>query len=250
MSVEDVFWELHDGLPRQGPGSDATTRWLLNAVGTLPRRPRVLDIGCGPGRASVLLAREAGADVTAVDTHAPFLDELVEAAQAAGVADRISTATSPMEDLPFADGSFDLVWAEGSVYIMGFDRALRAWRRLLAPGAALVVTECGWTTTAPAEAARAFWSQQYPGIRTTGENVQAATELGYTVAATWLLPESDWWTEYYDVLAARVAALDAADPDAAAPDAAEAVAMTRAELDVRREHGSDYGYTGYVLRPR
>ncbi|MCI2423360.1 methyltransferase domain-containing protein [Saccharopolyspora sp. K220] len=245
MSVEEVFWKLHDRLPRQGPGSDATTRWLLGAVGELPERPRVLDIGCGPGRASLLLAREAGAEVTAADTHAQFLDELAEAARAAGVARRITTTTSSMEDLPFADRSFDLVWAEGSVYLMGFDRALRAWKRLLAPGATLVVTECEWTTPAPAEVARAFWAQKYPAMRTTGQNVQSAMELGYTVAATWLLPESDWWAEYYDVLTERVAALDSSDPAAS-----EAIEMTRAEIEMRRDHSSDYGYTGYVLRPR
>lgn len=245
MSVEDAFLALHDRLPRQGPGSDATTRWLLDAVGDVPRSPRVLDIGCGPGRASLLLARDTGADVTAVDTYAPFLDELTEAARAADVAERITTATSSMEDLPFADRSFDLVWAEGSAYIMGFDRALRVWKRLLAPGGTLVVTECEWTTPTPTEPARAFWAQTYTGMRTTGQNVQSAMALGYTVTATWLLPESDWWVEYYDLLGERIAALDASDPSTV-----EAIEMTRAEMQMRRDHGSDYGYTGYVLRPR
>lgn len=55
-----AFMELHHGLPRQSPGSDATTRHLLSLCGPLPERPRVLDLGCGPGRSALLLAAEAG----------------------------------------------------------------------------------------------------------------------------------------------------------------------------------------------
>ncbi|WP_203678850.1 SAM-dependent methyltransferase, partial [Streptomyces microflavus] len=71
-----AFFALHQDLPRQGPGSDATTRRLLEMAGPLPEHPRVLDAGCGPGRSALLLAEEAGAHVTAVDLHQPFLDGL------------------------------------------------------------------------------------------------------------------------------------------------------------------------------
>lgn len=58
--LHDAFFALHHGLPRQGPGSDTTTRHLLSLAGPLPERPRVLDLGCGPGRSALLLAAEAG----------------------------------------------------------------------------------------------------------------------------------------------------------------------------------------------
>ncbi len=67
-----AFFALHHGLPRQGPGSDATTRRLLALAGPLPPRPRVLHIGCGPGRSSLVSAEEAAAEVTAVDLHQPY----------------------------------------------------------------------------------------------------------------------------------------------------------------------------------
>lgn len=115
-SRTEAFFTLHHRLPRQSPGSDATTRRLLAAAGPLPDRPRVLDLGCGPGRAALLLAAEARAEVTAVDLHQPFLDELREAAGARGPGDRIRTVRADMGDLTgpeFPAGSFDLVWAEG-----------------------------------------------------------------------------------------------------------------------------------------
>lgn len=238
----DAFFSLHHGLPRQGPGSDTTTRRLLSFAGPLPSRPRALDLGCGPGRVSLLLAAEAGAHVTAVDLHEPFLDELRRGAAARGLSGSISTETADMAELPYPDGSFDLVWAESSVYSIGFDNGLARWRRLLAPGGTLVVTECEWTTADPGAEARAFWDEQYP-LRTTGENSAAAVAAGYTVLEVYRQPESDW-DEYYGPLGERA---DAADPRS--PGMARALALTRAEIAMRREHGTEYGYTGYVLRP-
>ncbi|MFB7916869.1 GNAT family N-acetyltransferase [Streptomyces sp. NPDC056061] len=238
-----AFFSLHHGLPRQSPGSDATTRGLLEFTGPLPRRPRVLDLGCGPGRASLLLAAEAGAEVTAVDLHEPFLEELREAARARGLDDRIRTVRRDMADLSdFPDGSFDLVWAEGSAYLIGFDTALRDWKRLLAPGGSLVVSDCVWTTDAPTAGARAFWERE-GSLRPAAANSAAAVAAGYHVLGMRVQPDSDW-DEYYVPLAARVEAADVS-----ARGMAWAVAATREELAVRRDHGTEYGYACHVLRP-
>ncbi|MES9589889.1 bifunctional class I SAM-dependent methyltransferase/N-acetyltransferase [Streptomyces sp. NPDC094045] len=241
----EAFFSLHHGLPRQSPGSDATVRRLLEFAGPLPRRPRVLDLGCGPGRATLLLAAEAGAEVTAVDLHQPFLDELRAEADARGLGDRVRTVRADMAELSgpdFPDGSFDLVWAEGSAYLIGFDTALRDWKRLLAPGGSLVVTECAWTTDAPTAEARAFWEQE-TSMRPVAANTEAAVAAGYHALGVLVQPDSDW-DAYYVPLAEHVAGADAS-----APGMAWALAATREELAMRRDHGTEYGYAGYVLRP-
>lgn len=243
-SLTETFFALHHRLPRQSPGSDATTRRLLSLAGQLPSRPRVIDLGCGPGRSALLLASEAGARVTAVDLHELFLTELDEAAAARALTGQVTTVRADMGELPYTDGSFDLVWAEGSAYVIGFDRALREWRRLLAPRGALVLTECEWTTDTPSAGARAFWDPQYP-LRSTAENRAAAEAAGYTVLGVHHQPPSDW-AEYYEPLAERVGPGVSGLPDT--PGAAEALASVRREIAVWREHGADYGYTGYVLR--
>lgn len=242
----EAFLTLHGGLPRQAPGSDASTRHLLSLCGPLPERPRVLDLGCGPGRSALLLAAEAGghgAEVTAVDLHEGFLDELRTAAAARGLADRVRTVRADIGALPFEDGSFDLVWAEGSAYVIGFDAALARWKRLLAPGGTLVLTECEWTVAEPSAGARAFWDPQC-ALRTTARDLAAAQAAGYRVLGVHRLPDSDW-DEYYGPLAERIRTR----PGGGSPAGEAALAATRAKLDARARHGHEYGYTGYVLRP-
>ncbi|MGW4202512.1 GNAT family N-acetyltransferase [Streptomyces sp. NPDC004726] len=241
--VTDAFFALHHDLPRQGPGSDATTRRLLETAGPLPERPRVLDAGCGPGRSTLLLAEEAGAHVTAVDLHQPFLDGLAAEAARRGLGDRVTVVNCSMDRLPVPDHSFDVIWAEGSVYTVGFDVALRAWHRLLAPGGVLVVTEIEWTVPSPAAPARAYWDAIYP-LRSHAANTAAAQAAGYRLGAHWTLPESDWWDEYYTPLTQRMAR---ADPRR--PGMPEALAAHRTEIDMRRAHGSDYNYAAYLLHP-
>ena len=243
-TAADVFRALHRDLPREGVGSDRTTRELLDLAGPLPVRPRTVDVGCGPGRAALVLAG-SGARVLAVDLHEPFLRRVRDAAEARGLGRAVLPVRASMRALPCADGGVDVVWCEGAAYLMGVDAALRAWRRLLAPGGVLVLTDAVWTTDEPAEATRAFWADAYPAMRDEPAIRAAAEAAGYDVVATRLLPESDWWAEYYGPLERRIDAWP--EPDAGT---AAALAAHRAEIDLRRAHPGDYGYLAVVLRRR
>ena len=236
---------LHEGQERQGPGSRATTERLLSLAAPLPERPRVLDLGSGTGAATLVLAGIEGAKVTAVDVYPPFLDQLRAAAETVGVADRVHVRQGSMDALDDIEhGSVDLVWSEGAAYNIGFGQALASWRPLLSPEGVLVVTECGWITDEPSAEAREYWDAAYP-LRSTGENVEQATTAGYTVMATYLLPDGDWLEEYYAPLLDRAEQADPEDPHALA-----AARDLHREHRLYREHGHEYGYVGYVLRPR
>ena len=87
----DVFFEIHNGLPQEAPGSQSSTMRALSLVPSLPARPRILDVGCGPGRQTLILARETGGEITAVDNHQPYLDELLTRAKKQGFDERIAT---------------------------------------------------------------------------------------------------------------------------------------------------------------
>lgn len=121
-----AFLDLNSAdLPRQGPGDPASPRRASAVCGALADQPAVLDIGCcGPGAQTLVLANALPeAHITAIDIHQPYLDEIeTRAAASASVSDRISPVNMPMQDMPFEDASFDLIWAEGSACSVGLCR--------------------------------------------------------------------------------------------------------------------------------
>lgn len=243
--LPDAFWEVHAGLPRQGAGIDAATEKALAMCTELPARPRILDIGCGPGRQSLVLARTSGGHVTAVDLHEPFLDQVREAAAAEGLGDRVTAVRADMRALPFEAASFDVVWSEGAVFIMGVAAALASWRRLLRPGGCLVFSEIVWTgKERPAVVADVLAG--YPAMTDVEGNLRLIAEAGYELVGRFTVPESGWWDEYYAPLEARLPALR--ERYRADAEALAVVESTAQEIDLRRRYASSYDYHFFVAR--
>ncbi|MBV9438360.1 MAG: methyltransferase domain-containing protein [Candidatus Eremiobacteraeota bacterium] len=243
-----LFFELHRDLPREGPGDDDTTLRALSMVErALPDRPAVLDIGCGPGAQTLVLARAIRGTIIAVDKHRPYLDQLSARAKRERLSNRIRTVEASMHALPFAPDSFDLVWSEGAVWIAGFDYGLQEWSRLLRSGGFIVVSELAWVTPTPAPEEREFWSEAYPAMRSHRENVAAAQRLGFEVVGEAAVPHASWFTEYLGPLEGRLDAMQ----ETYAKDAAILAWLTsqRREIDVVRRHRG-FAYMFYVLRRR
>jgi len=248
METPFIF-TMHENLPRQGPGSNACTRKAFSMLTDLPARPEILDIGCGAGMQTVELARICpGCRITATDVHQPYLDQLAGSAASAGVRDRITTVRASMDDLPFPDGSFDVLCAEGSICVIGFREGLASWRRLLRPGGYLCLTEAAWFVEDPSPEAAAFWNDCYPAIKSVAANRAIAEDAGYEVVATFPLPASAWWDDYYTPMIERLA--DLRSKVAGNPEAEALIAFEEREIAVHREHGSEYGYEFFILRKK
>jgi SAM-dependent methyltransferase len=246
MTKSPLFWEIHSGLPREGPGDNVSTRMAFSMVEGLPRAPRILDVGCGPGMQTLELARLSDdASITAVDVHRPFLDELNRRARAAGVANRITAVQASMFDLPFAPGDFDLIWCEGAAYFMGVGQALTAWRPLLADNGHIALTELCWIKADPPAEVVEAWAE-YPDMGTVEQAGAIIAASGYDLVGRFTLPEASWWDDYYTPMQARLAGLDA--KYAGASIDRTALDQARRELDLRRRHGEYYGYVFFVAR--
>ena len=244
--MSEALFRLFETLPRQGPGSDACTCEALRRLPPLPAAPRVLDLGCGAGASTLVLAATLRTRVIAVDMHQPFLDQLRATAQTRGLAPLIEPRCADMRAPGVPPGSVDLLWCEGALYLLGFEQGLRLWRPLLAPGGHLAVTECSWLCAEPPAEAAAFFAAGYPGMAGIAANLERARSAGFDPLDHFTLPPAAWWDEFYAPLQERMAQL--------APDADPALAAviddTRREIDLYRRHGDSYGYVFYLLRGR
>lgn len=247
----NLFFELHHNLPREGPGDNASTVKAFSLIEKegLPPNARLLDIGCGPGMQTLELAKQPALDhITAVDLHEPFLQALQTRTAEAGLQDRITVQKANMRDLPFAPESFDVIWSEGAIYIMGFANGLHQWKPLLKPNGYLVVSEVTWLQDDPAEEARAFWTDAYPAMQTIQANLAEIETAGYRNIAHFTLPESAWWEHYYTPLQAKITALRAQYADN--PDALKQLDEAETEIEIYRRHADSYGYVFYVMQNR
>jgi SAM-dependent methyltransferase len=242
-----AFFDIHDSLPRGGPGSDASTRRAFALIeGLLPASPRILDIGCGPGMQTLELARLSDGPIVAVDNHQPFLDTLAESARAEGLPDRLEIVNASMTDLPFEDESFDLIWCEGAIFIIGFAEGFRQWKRLLKPGGVIAVTEAAWLRPDPPAETRAFWDRCYPVMQDIAGNLRDIRDNGYEILNHFTLPPEDWWDHYYTPMERRIEALR----DKYANDPAGSRVMQEAATEIeafRRSEGS-YSYVFFLAR--
>jgi len=112
--VEDyqLLIDLHKSANRQGPGGDAETEKALSlAMIDRAASLKFADIGCGTGASTLLLARLLKAQITAVDFLQDFLEVLDGRAENLGLSEKITTLFCSMDNLPFGDKEYDVIWS-------------------------------------------------------------------------------------------------------------------------------------------
>ena len=111
------------------------TRLARDAIATVPSG-RALDVGCGPGRLAVILAREApGLTVTGLDISPGMIEVARRRAEAAGLAGRVHFDVGDVAAMPYPDERFDLVVSTFSLHHWKDpQRGLAEIRRVLKPG--------------------------------------------------------------------------------------------------------------------
>jgi ubiquinone/menaquinone biosynthesis C-methylase UbiE len=243
-----IFYEAFSELYRLAPGSDTSTCHALDIVKKYRKPGQVLDIGCGVGAQTFAIAEHSDAFITALDNYQPYLQTLEKQAWKKGLAQRIKPVLGSMFELElaFAPNTFDVIWAEGSAYILGFDQALVAWAPLLKMHGVIAVTEISWLTDAPSSPTKNFWEQAYPRIRSIQKNRDLAKMLGYRYLDHFVLPPTDWTEGYYKPLSARVSVLQ--EKYSGNPDALLILQAIEEEIDFYHAFGDEYGYVFYILQ--
>ena len=233
------FMTVFQGLERWGPSSDADT---LKALATLPTTPtKIMDIGCGKGFSTRLLAKHTQAEIVAVDNEQSALDELDERLTEQGLDARVVLSCASMTDLPFTPESFDCIWSEATAYIMGVEQALTQWRKLLTDSSFMVISDLIWLTDNPSQEAVAFWEGEYPDMQTVEKRLDQMCQASFDVIDHFTLSEQAWH-DYYQPLKARVAEVKASMPNS------NAIADIEREIAIYEGYLGEFGYHMFVLR--
>jgi len=153
-------------------------KYTRKAFRMLPEmdKPRILDIGCGSGVPTMELARMSNGEIIGLDINQELLDVLVRKVKKAGVSDRVKVMKCSIFDMGFANESFDVIWAEGSISVVGFKRGLQEWKRFLKPNGFMMVHHEKGNVT---------------------RKLEQISSCGYELTGYFILNEDTWWAEYF-----------------------------------------------------
>jgi arsenite methyltransferase len=123
------------------PGGERLTRRLAQLAGIAAGR-RVLDVACGSGATSLLLARELDCEVVGVDLGARTVELAADAVRTAGLHARARFLVGDAEALPLPDSGFDVVVSECSLCTFPDKRrALAEMTRVVRPGGMVAIAD-------------------------------------------------------------------------------------------------------------
>lgn len=193
--------------------------YTRGAFATLPpmEAPWILDIGCGSGIPTTELARLSRGRVVGLDKDVRSLGRTRQRVGREGLTGRVGIIRGSLLFLPFRPESFQILWSEGSVKVIGLDRALKEWRCFLSSSGYLVVHESTSLMTSP----------DFP-------------EFGYRLRQRFDIPGEVWMERYYHPLEREL--------EIGPPSLGDDVEELYREIEWMRENPHDLGSTYLVLQ--
>lgn len=242
----EIFFEVFESLPRQGPGDRACAVRALGLCRELPASPAILDLGCGVGGQTLQLAELTSGSILAIDSHAPSIERLRATIVERGLGGRVSAIIGDMAHLGQPSESFDLIWSEGALYNIGLGRALGLCHDLLRRGGYLAFTDAIWRKENPPAELKASFDLDYPTMGWLDDDVAAIKDSGLDLVGHFILPDEAWWGDFYKPMERRISELR--DQYAKDPEALTILDQLAEEPDFHRRYSDFYAYAFLVAR--
>jgi ubiquinone/menaquinone biosynthesis C-methylase UbiE len=202
-------------------------KYTRKAFRMLPKldEPRILDIGCGSGVPTMELVRLCNGKITALDIDQDMLDILSGKVEKAGLSNRVKVVNRSLFDMQLPDGSFDIIWAEGSINIISFKKGLQEWKRFLKPDGFMVVHD------------------EKNNVR---EKLKQISDCGYGLLGYFELDSETWNREYFIPLEKLVDETRAKYPDV--PRVVEILHDARQEIDMFKNNPERSSSVCFVMK--
>ena len=240
----DLCIESHAGLERQGPGSPDVTLKALGFLGNLDEISRVADMGCGTGGQTMVLAQNINGSIAGIDICPVFIDILNDNARKLNLHERVEGIVGSIEELSFQKEELDLIWSEGVIDSIGFEKGLRYWNSFLKKNGYVAVTCPSWLDDSCPDEVGRFWTDAGSEIDTVADNIRAMQRCGYSFVASFALPEECWTNNYFSPRQTAEQTLLEKYTGNSTVD--EYIASSNYEIELYSKYKQHYGYVFYI----
>lgn len=193
----NLICEYFSLIERQGPGSPEMTIKALDFIDNISENSLIADLGCGTGGQTITIAQNAPGNITGIDLFPAFIDIFNANAAKSNLDNRVKGIVGSMDDLPFQENELDLIWSEGAIYNIGFEKGVNYWQKFIKKGGFLAVTEACWFTDERPAEINDFWVEAYPEIDTIAIKTAQLQKAGFVPVATFILPQNCWTDHFY-----------------------------------------------------
>ena len=247
-TIDDLGYETYIGLERQGIGSPEMTIKALSFIEDLNAISRVADLACGTGGQTMVLAQNLTGSIIGVDIYPDFINVFNDNAKKLNLQNRVNGIVGSMEDLSFQKEEFDLIWSEGAIDGIGFEKGLTHWIGFLKKNGYVAVTCPSWLTNERPTEIEKFWVDAGGSIDTIGSNISIMQKVGYSFVSAFVLPEKCWTDNFF---APREAADKALLKKYAGNKTVEAyiesnIEVNKIEVELYSKYKQYYGYVFYI----
>ena len=160
-------------------------KYLTKAISIIPiiEHPRILDVGCGSGVPTLIIAEKINGKITAVDTDTKSIDIFREKIKELDLSNRVTLLNSSVFDIKVKNNQYDLIIAEGFLNVVGFQKGFLRITQLLKRKGFIII---------------------HDEFQNNNEKIKFIESNDCKILDSFVLDEQIWWNDYYKCLEKKI----------------------------------------------
>ena len=160
-------------------------KYLTKAISIIPiiENPRILDVGCGSGVPTLMIAEKFNGKITAVDTDTKSIDIFREKVKGLNLSNRVILSNSSFFDIKVKNNQYDLILAEGLLNVVGFQKGFLRMIKLLKRDGFIII---------------------HDEFQNQNEKIEFIENNDCKILDSFVLDEQIWWNDYFKCLEKKI----------------------------------------------